>query len=173
MSPSFSCSQIASTVPIAVATNPLLALSRREKAIQAELQLLLDAQSAGLVQGRIGESHGDDRSSDAGSSTPTTRSVAPSPNRSREHRSGSANPGSDTCEAATEEEDWVEGCEEGYFGSMEELLAIKEHEGVVVDEEIDTLKSSSCASQHVGEENIFFSAGDAADKFWNSKPWDW
>ena len=54
--------------------DPLLGLERREKAIQNELQLLLDAQSAGLVQG-FGGDIGRDGSSDAGSSTPTSRSL--------------------------------------------------------------------------------------------------
>ena len=43
-------------------------LSRRERAIQKEIQELLDAQSAGLVQGFGGA---DDGASEAGSSTPT------------------------------------------------------------------------------------------------------
>ncbi|KAI9051816.1 hypothetical protein LZ554_004079 [Drepanopeziza brunnea f. sp. 'monogermtubi'] len=61
--------------------DPLLGLERRERAIQADLQLLLDAQSVGLVQGfggaGPGEVHGGDGSSDAGSrsSTPTARSL--------------------------------------------------------------------------------------------------
>lgn len=141
MSPSFSRSQITSTVPVAVATNPLLALSRREKAIQADLQLLLDAQSAGLVQGRIGESHGDDRSSDAGSSTPTSRSMAPSPNRSREHRSGSANRGVIPVRQPRRKKIGLKGARRGILSAMEELLVVKEHEGMIVDEEINTLKS--------------------------------
>jgi chromosome segregation ATPase len=141
MSPSFSRSQITSAVPVAVATNPLLALSRREKAIQADLQLFLDAQSTGLVQGRIGESHGDDRSSDAGSSTPTSRSMAPSPNRSRGHRSGSANGGVIPVRQPRRKKIGLKGARRGILGAMEELLAVKEHEGVVVDEEIHTLKS--------------------------------
>ncbi len=141
MSPSFSRPQIASTIPIAVTTNPLLALSRREKSIQAELQLLLDAQSVGLVQGRIGESHGDDRSSDAGSSTPTSRSMAHSPNRSREHRSGSGNRGVMPVRQPRRKKIGLKGARKGILGAMEELLAVKEHEGVIVDEEMNTLKS--------------------------------
>jgi hypothetical protein len=54
--------------------DPLLVLERREKAIHNDLQLLLDAQSAGLVQGFGGEGVGKEGSSDAGSSTPTMRS---------------------------------------------------------------------------------------------------
>jgi molecular chaperone GrpE (heat shock protein) len=141
MSPSVPRSQIASTVPIAVTANPLLALSRREKAIQAELQLLLDAQSVGLVQGRVGDSHGDDRSSDAGSSTPTTRSMAPSPNRSREHRIGSVNRGVIPVRQPRRKKIGLKGARRGILSAMEELLAVKEHEGVVVDEEINTLNS--------------------------------
>ncbi|KAJ5041562.1 uncharacterized protein L3040_005143 [Drepanopeziza brunnea f. sp. 'multigermtubi'] len=61
--------------------DPLLGLERRERAIQEDLQLLLDAQSAGLVQGfggaGAGEVYGGEGSSDAGSrsSTPTARSL--------------------------------------------------------------------------------------------------
>jgi len=53
---------------IAVA-DPLLGLQRQERAIQQELQLLLDAQSIGLVQGFGGSAN--DGASDAGSTTPT------------------------------------------------------------------------------------------------------
>jgi len=51
------------------AADPLVGLERQERAIQQELQLLLDAQSAGLVQGFGGGAN--DGASDAGSSTPT------------------------------------------------------------------------------------------------------
>jgi DNA repair exonuclease SbcCD ATPase subunit len=54
--------------------DPLLVLERREKAIHNDLQLLLDAQSTGLVQGFGGEGGGKEGCSDAGSSTPTMRS---------------------------------------------------------------------------------------------------
>ena len=50
--------------------DPLLVIERKEKALQQELQLLLDAQSTGLVQG-FGQDVGGDGGSDAGSSTPT------------------------------------------------------------------------------------------------------
>ncbi|KAI9732715.1 MAG: hypothetical protein M1818_007449 [Claussenomyces sp. TS43310] len=49
------------------------ALSRREKALQADLQQLLDAQSLGLVRGRTGRDV--DHASDGGSSTPTSQSA--------------------------------------------------------------------------------------------------
>lgn len=59
------------------AVDPLLGLERRERAIQSDLQLLLDAQAAGLVQGfgGSGEANGGEGGSDAGSSTPTSRSL--------------------------------------------------------------------------------------------------
>ncbi|PBP27576.1 WD domain-containing protein [Diplocarpon rosae] len=63
--------------------DPLLGLERREKAIQDDLQLLLDAQSAGLIQGFGGDAAGGDGSSEAGSSTPTTRSQQRSSSRGR------------------------------------------------------------------------------------------
>lgn len=123
------------------AINPLLALSRREKAIQAELQLLLDAQSVGLIQGRIGESRIDDRSSDAGSSTPTTRSIARSPNRGLEHRSGSANRGVIPVRQPRRKKIGLKAARKGILGAMEELLAVKENERAAVDEERNKLKS--------------------------------
>ena len=55
--------------------NPLLGLERRERAIQNELQELLDAQSAGLVQGFGGAQDGGE-GSEAGSSTPTYNSTS-------------------------------------------------------------------------------------------------
>jgi len=95
----------------------------------------------GLVQGRIGESHGDDRSSDAGSSTPTTRSMVPSPNRSREQRSGSANRGVVPVRQPRRKKIGLKNARKGILTAMEELLAVKEHEGLVVDEEIKTVES--------------------------------
>ncbi|KAG9236447.1 hypothetical protein BJ875DRAFT_357719, partial [Amylocarpus encephaloides] len=57
--------------------DPLLVMERRERAIQQELQVLLDAQSAGLVRGFSGQPpsgrRGLEDSSEAGSSTPTSR----------------------------------------------------------------------------------------------------
>lgn len=53
--------------------DPLLGLERRERAIQRELQELLDAQSTGLLQGFGGT--GDESASEAGSSTPTYNST--------------------------------------------------------------------------------------------------
>jgi hypothetical protein len=70
--------------------DPLLVIERKEKAIQQELQLLLDAQSTGLVQG-FGQDVGGDGGSDAGSSTPTmSRSFREdgSTGRSRERERG-------------------------------------------------------------------------------------
>jgi hypothetical protein len=64
--------------------DPLLGLERRERAIQKELQELLDAQSAGLVQGFSGA--GDESASEAGSSTPTYNSTR---SRSAGRREGS------------------------------------------------------------------------------------
>lgn len=64
--------------------DPLLGLERRERAIQRELQELLDAQSAGLVQGLGGA--GDESASEGGSSTPTYNSTR---SRSAGRREGS------------------------------------------------------------------------------------
>jgi hypothetical protein len=62
--------------------DPLLGVERKGRAIQNELQLLLDAQSAGLVHG-FGGDVGGDGGSDAGSSTPTSRSIQRSSSRGK------------------------------------------------------------------------------------------
>lgn len=139
MSPSISIPHINSTVQ--VATNPFISLSRRERAIQSELQLLLDAQSIGLAQGRIVNQNGDNRSSDAGSSTPTTRSMAPSPNWSRDNKSESGSRGVVPVRQPRKKKIGLKAARNGILGSMEELRAVKEHEKVIMEEEIVSLKS--------------------------------
>ncbi|ESZ99208.1 hypothetical protein SBOR_0415 [Sclerotinia borealis F-4128] len=62
-----------SSVGVSAQIDTLLGLERRESALQAELQMLLDAQGEGLLQGFGGG--GGDREEGSGSSTPTTRSL--------------------------------------------------------------------------------------------------
>jgi len=107
--------------------DPLLALERTEKAIQNDLQLLLDAQSAGLIQG-FGGDVGRDASSDAGSSTPTTRSLQRSSSRGK---SGGIVPVRQPKRRVV----GLMGARRGLLKDMGELVAVKREEvGVLVVE---------------------------------------
>jgi hypothetical protein len=108
--------------------DPLLALERTEKAIQNDLQLLLDAQSAGLLQGFGGDAGGD-ASSDAGSSTPTTRSLQRSSTRGK---SGGIVPVRQPKRRAV----GLRGARRGLLRDMRELIAIKQEEEGVLSSEI-------------------------------------
>jgi hypothetical protein len=107
--------------------DPLLALERTEKAIQNDLQLLLDAQSAGLMQG-FGGDVGGDASSDAGSSTPTTRSLQRSSSRGK---SGGIVPVRQPKRRVV----GLRGARKGLLRDMGELAAVKREEvGVLMGE---------------------------------------
>jgi hypothetical protein len=107
--------------------DPLLALERTEKAIQDDLQLLLDAQSAGLMQG-FGGDVGGDASSDAGSSTPTTRSLQRSSSRGK---SGGIVPVRQPKRRVV----GLRGARKGLLRDMGELAAVKREEvGVLMGE---------------------------------------
>lgn len=107
--------------------DPLLALERTEKAIQNDLQLLLDAQSAGLIQG-FGGDVGGDASSDAGSSTPTTRSLQRSSSRGK---SGGIVPVRQPKRRVV----GLRGARRGLLKDMGELVAVKREEvGVLMGE---------------------------------------
>jgi hypothetical protein len=62
--------------PYSARLTPLVALERKEKQLQRDLQTLLDAQGEGLVAGLEGRSRGD--GSSEGSSTPTAASMGSS-----------------------------------------------------------------------------------------------
>ncbi|TVY31814.1 hypothetical protein LOCC1_G008351, partial [Lachnellula occidentalis] len=109
--------------------DPLLNLERREKAIQHELQLLLDAQSAGLIQGFGGAG---EEGSDAGSSTPTSRSVHANSARSRS-RNGGIVPVRQPKRKAV----GLKGARRGLLRDMGELVGIKSEEVGILDEEIE------------------------------------
>ncbi|KAH0538262.1 hypothetical protein FGG08_005133 [Glutinoglossum americanum] len=61
------------TRPYSIRLSPLVALERKEKQLQRDLQTLLDAQSEGLLAGLEGRGRGD--GSSEGSSTPTAAST--------------------------------------------------------------------------------------------------
>lgn len=107
--------------------DPLLALERTQKAIQNDLQFLLDAQSAGLVQGFGGDA-GRDASSDAGSSTPTTRSLQRSDTRGK---SGGIVPVRQPKRRVV----GLRGARRGLLRDMGKLIAVKrEEEGLLTAE---------------------------------------
>jgi hypothetical protein len=108
--------------------DPLLALERTEKAIQNDLQLLLDAQSAGLMQGFSGDVGGD-ATSDAGSSTPTTRSWQRSSSRGK---SGGIVPVRQPKRMVV----GLKGARRGLLRDMGELVAVKKEEVEILMGEI-------------------------------------
>ncbi|KAH7327201.1 hypothetical protein BKA65DRAFT_64112 [Rhexocercosporidium sp. MPI-PUGE-AT-0058] len=116
--------------------DPLLGLERRERALQNDLQMLLDAQSAGLVQGFGGEVAGGggghrEGSSDAGSSTPTSRSLQRSSSRGQ----GSAG-GIVPVRQPKRKVVGLRGARRGLLRDMEELVAVKREEVGVLKGEI-------------------------------------
>lgn len=111
------------------AIDPLLGLERREKAIQADLQLLLDAQSAGLVQG-FGGGGVSDAGSEAGSSTPTTMSKS----AQRERERGGIMP----VRQPKRKVIGLRGARRGLLRDMGELVSVKIEEVRVLNSEIGT-----------------------------------
>lgn len=116
-----------------VGMDPLLVLERRERALQAELQNLLDAQSAGLVQGFGGSSAQTDASSDAGSSTPTTRSID-GRERSRDKREGRG--GVVPVRQPKKKPLSLRGARKGLLRDMGSLVEVKNEEGAILEGEI-------------------------------------
>jgi hypothetical protein len=106
--------------------DPLLGLERREKAIQDELQELLDAQSAGLIMGFGGGAELD--GSDAGSSTPTT-SLARSGNATR----GGIVPVRQPKRKVV----GLRGARRGLLRDMRALVQVKNEEMELLSEEIE------------------------------------
>ncbi|RFU24327.1 hypothetical protein B7463_g12015, partial [Scytalidium lignicola] len=126
------------------AVDPLVGLERRGKALEKELQVLLDAQSAGLVQGLGGDPVRDrDGMSDAGSSTPTSRS------RSRRHVDGAvgssmgdddhAGNGSGVTPVRQPKKKalGLRGARRGLLRDMRELVEVKNEESSVLRREIE------------------------------------
>lgn len=110
---------------MSMSADPLIALERRETAIQGELQVLLDAQASGLA---LGSSSGmSEEGSEGGSRTPTGRSmngereskrVVPVRQPKRRHIS-------------------LRGARRGLLRDMEELVAVKDEETGVLGVEIE------------------------------------
>lgn len=109
--------------------DPLLIIERKELAIQQELQVLLDAQSTGLVRG-FGGTAGSDAASDPGSATPTTTSAA---GRSREREGGG---GYVPVRQPKKKPLSLRGARRGLLKDMQTLAGVKEEESLVLEEEI-------------------------------------
>lgn len=106
--------------PTTTGSDPLLVIERRQRAIQKELQGLLDAQSAGLVRGFGGGAEG----SEAGSSTPTAAG------RSRERE------GIVPVRQPKKKVMSLRGARRGLLRDMEMLAGVKEEESRVLGEEM-------------------------------------
>ena len=98
-------------------------------AIQNDFQSLLDAQSVGLVRG-FGGDIGQDGSSDAGSSTPTSRSMQTSSARGRSR-------GITPVRQPKGKVVGLRGARRGLFRDMEQLVAVKSEEERVLSAEIE------------------------------------
>lgn len=138
----FPTRRTSSTQAIPVHDNPLSVLTRTEKALQAELQELLDAQSAGLVQGRSGGfGEGEDGASETGSSTPTGRSNSRSDDGSRRRRKDDTRIVMPVRQPRKKKLS-LRGARRGILGTMEELGAVKEHEAEILQVEKRNLEQS-------------------------------
>jgi hypothetical protein len=127
--------------------NQFLHLERRERAIQMELQTYLDAQSQGLVQGSDSEGLADRRSlegSDAGSSTPTTRSV-----RSRSRNGLGVVP----IRQPKQRKLGLRGARRGILQDISELVMLKEDQLTIISNEIG-LRDDALAQLSAWEQRI-------------------
>ncbi|KAG0645640.1 Autophagy-related 28 [Hyphodiscus hymeniophilus] len=118
--------------------DPLLALSRRERALQRDLQDLLDAQSAGLIQGFGGQDEG----SETGSSTPTYNST-----RSRSTGRMEVPVGVVPVRQPKKQSVSLRGARRGLLRDMSELAAIKSQE---VDVFMDSIAQREDVLRKVG-----------------------
>ncbi|CZT10948.1 uncharacterized protein RAG0_15262 [Rhynchosporium agropyri] len=116
--------------------DPLLGLERRERAIQNDLQALLDAQSAGLVQGFGGDvGVGVDVCSDAGSSTPTSNGRSMYKSESRRNSGGIV-----PVRQPKKKVVGLRGARRGLLRDMEELVSIKKEEVGILEAEVERRK---------------------------------
>ncbi|CAG8971426.1 hypothetical protein HYALB_00002008 [Hymenoscyphus albidus] len=113
--------------------DPLVILGRKEVAIQRELQEILDAQSAGLVQGFGGERKGSVDGSE-GSATPTSRSGL-GERRSRS-RSGNGK-GVVPVRQPKKKVVGLRSARRGLLRDMGELVGVKDEESGILDVEIE------------------------------------
>jgi len=113
----------------------LLVLERREKAIQSELQLFLDAQSTGLVQGFGGSAGGE---GSEGSSTPTTAMSV----RSGGHSNGKGREGGVIpVRQPKRKVIGLRGARRGVGRGIQELVNVKGEEGVLLEGDIERRKA--------------------------------
>ena len=121
--------------------DPLLALSRRELALQKDLQELLDAQSFGLIQG-FGGQDGSEGGSEAGSSTPTYNSTRSRSAGKREVHSGVVPVRQPRNKIVS-----LRGARRGLLRDMGELASIKNQEVTFL---IDSITQRESALRKVG-----------------------
>ncbi|TGO36592.1 hypothetical protein BHYA_0120g00160 [Botrytis hyacinthi] len=124
---------VGSAVGSSAQNDSLLGLERRERALQAELQMLLDAQSEGLMQGFGG---GGNREEHSGSSTPTTRSLQ----RDRDRQGGRSTKGAHMRTIPVRQPKrksvGLRGSRKGLLRNMGLLADVKVEEGELLTEEI-------------------------------------
>ncbi|KAF5877986.1 putative autophagy-related protein 28 protein [Botrytis fragariae] len=124
---------VGSAVGSSAQNDSLLGLERRERALQAELQMLLDAQSEGLMQGFGG---GGNREEHSGSSTPTTRSLQ----RDRDRQGGRSTEGAHMRTIPVRQPKrksvGLRGSRKGLLRNMGLLAGVKVEEGELLTEEI-------------------------------------
>jgi predicted nucleic acid-binding Zn-ribbon protein len=131
--------------------NPVAVLQRRERAIQKELQILLDAQSAGLLHGRTGPAPGTEESiyeSSEGSKTPTRAGSEGTRSRSRDGRSRSQSYGirKDTggvipVRQPRKQKISLRGARRGIASSIADLHTLKSHESDITNQTVIELKT--------------------------------
>ncbi|KAI9650456.1 hypothetical protein NHQ30_000471 [Ciborinia camelliae] len=114
----------------------LLGLERREKALQAELQMLLDAQGEGLLHGFVGGGGGGEERDGSGSSTPTARSLQRDRNSEGGRSKDGANMRTIPIRQPKKKVVGLRGARKGLLRNMGELVDIKGEEGDLLAEEI-------------------------------------
>lgn len=118
-----------------VQVDTLLGLERRERALQAELQMLLDAQGEGLLAG-FGGGGGDMRDG-SGNSTPTTRSLQ----RGKDSQGVRSKDGSHMQTIPVRQPKkrtiGLKAARKGLLRDMSELADVKGEEGDLLGEEIE------------------------------------
>ncbi|KAF7856060.1 hypothetical protein EAF04_010015 [Stromatinia cepivora] len=123
-----------SSVGGSIQIDTLLGLERRERALQAELQMLLDAQGEGLLQGFGGG--GGEMGDGSGSSTPTTRSLQ----RGKDRQGGRSKDGAHMQTIPVRQPKkrtiGLKAARKGLLRDMGELADVKGEEGDLLGEEI-------------------------------------
>ncbi|QSZ35146.1 hypothetical protein DSL72_008011 [Monilinia vaccinii-corymbosi] len=114
----------------------LLALERRERALQAELQMLLDAQGEGLLQGFGGGGGNGEERGESGSSTPTTRSLQRDRDRQGGRNRDSPHMRTVPIRQPKKKMIGLRGARKGLLRDMGELVDVKVGEGDLLEEEI-------------------------------------